>query len=70
MQRGSWQAATRPLEGDNTIGVGKPRHVDRDLEAHRLASVAIVFSVGYILADEGVPRDIASAVEVAFYKVS
>lgn len=59
-----------PLEGGNTIGVGKPRDVDRDLEAHRLASVAVVFSVGYILADEGVPRDIASAVEVAFYKVS
>jgi hypothetical protein len=57
-----------PAEDDDTIGVGKPPHIDRDLEAHRLATMAIVFSVGYILTDEGVPSELASAVAVAFYQ--
>lgn len=57
-----------PAEDDDTIGVGKPPHIDRDLEAHRLATMAIVFSVGYILTDEGVPSELASAVNVAFYQ--
>lgn len=56
-----------PAEGDERIGVGRPPHIDRDLEAHRLATMAIVFSVGFILADEGVPIELASAASVAFY---
>lgn len=57
-----------PAEGGDRMGVGRPRHIDRDLEAHRLATMAIVFSVGFILADEGVPSELASAPSVAFYK--
>ncbi|QOI62659.1 hypothetical protein IG195_13995 [Arthrobacter sp. TES] len=56
-----------PADGDVTMGVGKPPHIDRDLEAHRLATMAIVISAGCILADEGVPSGLASAATLAFY---
>lgn len=58
-----------PTEGDDTMGVGEPPHIDRDLEAHRLATKAIVFSAGYTLANEGVPSELANAAIVAFYQV-
>ncbi|WP_404286048.1 hypothetical protein [Glutamicibacter arilaitensis] len=57
-----------PAESDDTMGVGKPPHIDNDLEAHRLATMAIVFCAGYILTDEGVPSELASASTVAFYQ--
>ncbi|MDK1359645.1 hypothetical protein QNO00_05115 [Arthrobacter sp. zg-Y1219] len=59
-----------PAESDDKIGVGAPPAVDRDLEAHRIASMAIVVSAGYILAEEGVPSDLASAAAVAFHQVT
>ena len=55
--------------GETTIGEGKPPIIDHDLEAHRLATMFIVFAVGFVLKDEGVPDELATAPAVAFHQV-
>lgn len=55
--------------GETTVGEGKPPIIDHDLEAHRLATMFIVFAVGFILKDEGVSADLAAAPAVAFHRV-
>jgi hypothetical protein len=59
-----------PAEDDNTIGIGRPPIIDADLEAHRLAAMFIVFATGFLLMDEGVPSDLATAPTVAFHRVT
>lgn len=58
-----------PAEEDDTMGAGRPPEIDPDLEAHRLATMSIVVSAGYILTAEGVPSELASAAAVAFCEV-
>lgn len=71
----TWAHATGFLAGffapENgmTVGDGKPPIIDHDLEAHRLATVFLVYAAGYILGDEGVPSDLASAPAVVFHGV-
>lgn len=55
--------------GETTVGEGKPPVIDHDLEAHRLATMFIVFAVGFILKDEGVSAELAAAPAVAFHRV-
>lgn len=55
--------------GDQTIRDGLPPAVDGDLEAHRLVTSLIVLTAGYLLTEEGVPSDIATAPFVAFHSV-
>lgn len=55
--------------GETTVGEGKPPIIDHDLEAHRLATMFIVFAVGFLLKDEGVSADLAAAPAVAFLRV-
>lgn len=58
-----------PADSDDKMGVGTPPAIDRDLEAHRIASMAIVVYTGYILREEWVPSKLAGAPAVAFHEV-
>jgi hypothetical protein len=55
--------------GDKTIGEDTPPEVDSDLEAHRLATMFVVFAVGFLLKGEGVPDEVANAPAIAFHGV-
>lgn len=57
-----------PAAADDKVGVGEPPHTDPDLEAHRMATMAIVVSASCILTDQGIPGELASAPAVAFYR--
>lgn len=71
----TWAHATGYLAGmyapENgaTVGTGTPPSIDHDLEAHRLATAAIVVTAGFILHDERVPNDLATAPSVAYFSV-
>lgn len=71
----TWAHATGFLAGffapenGNTVGEGKPPTIDHDLEAHRLATMFIVFATGFILKGEGVSDELSAAPAVAFHSV-
>lgn len=71
----TWAHATGYLAGmyapenGTLMGSGTPPNIDHDLEAHRLATAAIVVTTGFILNGEGVPSDLATAPSVAYFSV-
>ncbi|WP_146070883.1 hypothetical protein [Arthrobacter sp. B1805] len=56
-----------PTDDGETMGKGKPRHVDQELEAHGLAAMVVTAMVADILIDEGTTRDLASAPLLAYF---
>lgn len=59
-----------PTNDDDTMGKGKPPHIDRDLEAHRYAAMVLVATVVDILKEEGAPIEIASAPVMAYFEAN
>ncbi|WP_208739463.1 hypothetical protein [Arthrobacter agilis] len=55
-----------PASEDDTISTGTPPVVDENLDLHRLVAMLVVFTVGFLLRDEGVPSDLATAPATAF----
>lgn len=55
-----------PTDYGNTMGTGKPPHIDLDLETHRLAAMVVTATVADILMAEGTTSDLASAPMVAY----
>jgi len=55
--------------GYATVGDGTPPVIDPNLDAHRLITMFIVVTTGYILTGEGVPSELASAPATAFHMV-
>jgi hypothetical protein len=71
----TWSHATGYLAGTFApqdgamVGTGEPPTIDPDLEAHRLATLSIVVTVGYLLTGEGVDSGLAAAPAAAFLSV-
>jgi hypothetical protein len=55
-----------PASEEDTISTGTPPSVDENLDLHRLVAMLVVFTVGCLLRDEGVPSDLATAPATAF----
>ncbi|WP_298255623.1 hypothetical protein [uncultured Arthrobacter sp.] len=58
-----------PASRDDTIDTGNPPVLDENLDLHRLVAMLVVFTVGFLLRDEGVPSDLAGAPAAAFVAV-
>jgi hypothetical protein len=59
-----------PTNDDDTMGNGEPPHIDRDLEAHKIATAIITAIVAGLLLDEGAPTDLAGAPLSAFLQAN
>lgn len=50
-----------PTDADDTMGAGRPPHIDPNLEAHRYAAMVLAATVGDILKAEGAASELAVA---------
>lgn len=58
-----------PTLDDLHMSSGAPDPMDPDLEAHRLLQMHIVVATGYLLTDEGLPKEPAGRIPAAFFAV-
>ncbi|MHC8609925.1 hypothetical protein ACW4FP_19990 (plasmid) [Paenarthrobacter ureafaciens] len=59
-----------PTNSDDTMGSGKPPHIDRDLEAHKLAAIVLTLTVADLLKDEGAAHELAGAPMAAYFQAN
>lgn len=55
-----------PTNSDDTMGSGKPPHIDLNLEAHKLAAIVLTATVADILKAEGAADELAVAPMAAY----
>jgi len=59
-----------PARSDDTMGMGKPPHIDERLEAHNAAAAVITATVADLLLDEGTARELAAAPMLAYFQAN
>lgn len=59
-----------PANQDDTMGAGKPPHIDQDLEAHRYAAIVLAAAASDILKGEGTTSNLATAPLVAYFEAN
>lgn len=59
-----------PTDDDDTMGAGKPPHIDLNLEAHRYAAMVLTVTAADILMAEGAASDLAGAPMVAYLQAN
>lgn len=59
-----------PARSDDTMGIGKPPHIDERLEAHNAAAAVITATVADLLVDEGTTSDLATAPMLAYLQAN
>lgn len=59
-----------PAKNDDTMGIGRPPHIDANLEAHNAAAAIMSATVADLLLDEGTPSDRATAPMLAYLQAN